>query len=231
MDKLSNALSQTLRDSDLHGVCTNVGEAFLDTLFQEGVVKDVPILGTLYKLCKTGLNISDRLFTTKLVHFLAEIANVPAADRAKEISKIESSGKYQLKVGEKLLYILEKADDHEIARITAFLFGAFLSGQLDYDDFLRGSRAVQGLVPSDLKQFVKDERDRWSIHDPTAEVLQGAGLLEFDELEIRVEDEWDRKVERKYHVEGGELSVSVSRMGKKVRDVLRSRWCTSKSGK
>jgi hypothetical protein len=150
MDKLSGALSQTLRDSDLHAIGADLGEAVLDTLFQDGLAKNIPILGTLYKLCRVGLNISDRLFASKLVHFLAEIASVPAEERARMISKIESSGKYQLKVGEKLLYILEKADDHEVARVIAFLFSAVLSGELDYGDFLRGCRAVQSLAPADL---------------------------------------------------------------------------------
>jgi hypothetical protein len=224
VDKLSGALSQTLRDSDLHAISADLGEAVLDTLFEDGFAKNIPILGTVYKLCTVGLKISDRLFARKLVYFLAEVASVPAAERAKMISNIESSGKYRLKVGEKLLYVLEKADDHEVARVIAILFSAVLSGELDYGDFLRGCRAVQGLAPVDLELFVNDERDRWSVYEPVAGALLAAGLLEFDELEIRVEDEWDPDMARKYRVDGGEISGSVTKVGKALRAVLRSRW-------
>jgi hypothetical protein len=227
MDKLSSvysALSQTLTDSNLHGVTTDVGEALLDTLFEPGLAKDIPILGTLYKLCKAGLNISDRLFLKKLMHFLAEIAGVPAAERAKMISRIESSAKYQLKVGEKLLYLLEKSEDHENAQIVGYLFSAFLSGELEYDYFLRACRSVQTIMPADLRRFVIDNKERFSIHDQGAGDLLGAGLCEFDELQIRVVDEWDHKQGNKYRVEGGEMSVYITAVGKKVREILRSRW-------
>ena len=230
MNRLSGALSQTLRDSDLHAVSADLGEAVIDTLLRDGFAKNIPVLGTIYKVCKVGLNISDRLFANKLVCFLAAIAQVPAEERARMISDIESSGHYQLKVSEKLLYILEKADDHETARIIAILFSVVLSGDLDYDDFLRGCRAIQGIGPVDLRHFVDDDRQRWSIHEEAAGALMSAGLLEFDELEIRVEDEWDRDLERKYRVEGGQLSVSVSSVGKALRRILRSRWPATTAG-
>ena len=138
------------------------------------------------------------------------------------ISTIDSSTKNQVKVGEKLIYILDKSEDHENARIVACLFRALLTGELEYDDFLRGCRAVQSVMTADLWQFIADEKERWSIHDRAATDLLGAGLFEFDELQIRVEDEWDHKSGDKYRVEGGELSMYITQVGRKLREILRS---------
>jgi hypothetical protein len=122
LSSISSALSQTLKDSDLHGLTADVAEAGLDTLFEDGFAKDIPIFGVIYKLARVGLNIRDRLFLKKLQACLSPVAAIPAKERAKMISELESSETNRVKVGEKLLYILEKAEDHESAGIIGDLF-------------------------------------------------------------------------------------------------------------
>jgi hypothetical protein len=178
---------------------------------------------------KAGANVRDYLFAKKILAFLSGVSDVPAEKRARMISEIDSSDEYRVKIGEKLIYLLDKAEDHETARAISAIFRAFLEGQIDYDTFLRASRAVQNIIADDLRTFVDEETERWSIHEHVAGSLLNAGLCEFEEFQIRVEDNWDHKSSDKYRVEGQELSLSITEVGRKVRWILcRSRSVSSK---
>jgi len=221
--KVSNALSLTLSDCDLQSVCVEWADVLSDTLFEEGLVKDIPIIGTIYGLGKFGVSVRDRLFLKKLHCLLREVADIPPKQRAEIISKIDRSGKYRVKVGDKLLYLFDKSEDHEIAQVVAFFVRAVLSGDLSYDDFLRASRAIQSIMVADLWRFVDDEKEGWDA-SAVADLLN-SGLVALDELDIRVEDHHQNswKDREKYDVHGAEITASITKLGKKVRSILRSR--------
>jgi len=220
MTDTPNLLQETLAAGELSALAVEYGEAISDALLDDGLAKDIPLLGTVYGLCKAGVTIRDHLFLKKLAAFLSEVADVPEEGRAALISSIDCDAKYQVKVGEKLIYLLDKADDHESSQIVGMLFAAFLRKQLTYEEFLRASRATQAVMSADFWRFVEDERRRWDAW--AAGDLVASGLVSFDESEIRVEDETDQRI-GKYRVENGEVTVSITDVGNKIRAVLRPR--------
>ncbi|HUG80788.1 MAG TPA: hypothetical protein VML01_03940, partial [Bryobacterales bacterium] len=150
LSDLSASLSDSLMDSDLQSVTVQMAESLADSPLEDSIARDIPVIGTIYGLAKVGFNVRDRLFLKKLLYFLSELSQVPIAERAEMVSMVDRSGKYRTKVGEKLLYILDKSDDHESARIIARLFKAFVSGILSYDEFLRACRAIQNIMAAEL---------------------------------------------------------------------------------
>src|SRR6266496_2194250 len=154
---ISNSLEETIKDTDLQDVTIDLAETLADTLLNDGIIKDIPILATIIGLGKTGLNIKDRLFLKKIIYFISELKNIPAEKRNELITKIDSSGKYRIKVGEKLLYIIDKCEDHTTSQYVAILFSAFLNEEINYPDFLRGSTIIQKLLVQDLEQFLETE--------------------------------------------------------------------------
>ncbi len=226
LSELSASLSDSLVDSDLQSVTVELAESLADTLLDDGLAKDIPVIGTIYGLAKFGVSVRDRLFLKKLLYFISELSQVSVEERATMISRIDQSGKYRVKVGEKLLYILDKSEDHENARIVAHLFSAFVSATLSYDEFLRACRGIQSVMTDDLWSFVEGEEDRWPVS--AVGNLLSAGLCEIENPEIRVENEWDSDRSSKYRVEGTELTAYISDLGKKIRSILRFRRTTTK---
>lgn len=223
----SDALTDTLCDCDLQDVCVEWADVLSDTLLDDELLKGFPIIGTILGLGKFGVSLADRLFLKKLLCFLSEVAHVPAGERARTISEIDRSPNYQIKVGEKLLYLIDKSEDHETAKVVAFLFTAFLSQELSYDDFLRASRAVQNMMAADVRRFVNDQDVRW-FPWVVGELLH-TGLVEFDESEIAVaeegQNEWEIRMghPKRYRIEDGQPTVSITKLGERVRSILRCR--------
>jgi hypothetical protein len=220
LNEVVKSLEITLKNSNLHNVTINLSEVVVDNLLKDGIVKDIPIIGTIVGTGKIALGIKEKLFLKKILYFISELKEIPAHKRQQIIDKIDSSKKYRINVGEKLLYIIEKCDDHEVSQIIARLFAAFIKELLSYDEFLRAISVVEKIPPIDLLKFVGDD---W-IHiylDEAGDYLN-SGLVVVDPLELSVEDQWDHHNSYdKYIVNGGNLTVSISGIGKKIREILK----------
>jgi len=235
LNTLSDSLENTLRDSDLHNVTISLAEVLADSLVEDGVAKDIPIIGTVIGLGKTAIGIKESLFLKKVIYFISEFRNISATKRNEMIERIDKSGKFRTKVGEKLLYIIDRCDDHEKSQIIARLFSAFLLEAISYEEFLRASHIVDHLINDDLKWFIQSEwknEDNWKDNDhlnyehgylKIDEVgnIANSGLVEIVSPEITVEDQSDWKAGDKYIVEGSELSVRITDIGKKIKEILK----------
>ena len=219
----SASLTETLKESDLKDVGVDIAETILDSTLQDGILKDIPILGSLVGLGKTTSKVRDVLFLKKVLSFINEVKDIPPKQREKVISDIDNSEKYRLKIGEKLLYILDKADDHEKTLLVGRFFKAFLKEEIDYDTFVRGSSIIDKSITEDLNWFLENDHEKLSIEE-VGEFL-GLGLFEIEPLNLKVKEagynhsKWEQTMD--YSIEGGELSTRVSWIGEKLRQHLK----------
>lgn len=217
--KISNSFEETLKDSDLQNVAVSITETLTDSLLEDGLLKDIPIIGTIVGLGKTSVKITDFLFLKKVLVFLSELDKVAPEDRKEMIDKIDSSEKFQIKVGEKLLYIIDKCEDHENARYISKLFVGFIEGEIDYPDFLRGAKQIERIYIGDLLDFIKDDRNILEPYE--LEAYEGTGLYDLytEEVKIRHQDDW--KADDEFVVDGGETKGYITIIGKTIRKVLK----------
>ncbi len=141
--------------SDYTSISKDMLEIGIDSILDDGLLKDIPAVGTLISLTKIGANIKDRLFIKKLIYLLYETQQIPQKDREEVIRKINDSKKYQSSVGEKLIFILDKADDVFKAKLIGVLFRFVLAEKLGYEMFNRCVNAINMTFEPDLSYFLK----------------------------------------------------------------------------
>lgn len=161
-------LVRTVVGKDLGDAIFDVAEVALDQNLAEGVLKDLPIIGTLVKLAKAGHSISEGLFVRKLLRFLADLKDVPIEDREKLLQKCPDASEEQQVLGENLLLALERLDDIGKPAILARFFAAYIRSEIDYATFSRLARALEkfnmALLPN-LRWF-------YTHHEPKIETPQ-----------------------------------------------------------
>lgn len=229
--KLSNSLEQTLKDSDLQSVTIDLAETFSDTLLNDGLLRDIPIIGTIVGLTKTAISLNDRLLIKKLIYFISELNDIDQTRREKLISEIDKSETQKIKVGEKLLYIIDKSDDHYTAKYIAVLFKAFLNEEINYSQFLRCSAIIQKLLIQDLEQFIDTEikhiETSITQYDKGISDFQNSlitsGICATETERVSVRDQDDYKMSDKYMVEGGDLIIYFTEIGHTLKKVLRTK--------
>jgi len=128
--KLGDLVETALTDNSLQDTAASLAEAALDAALEDGLLRDIPIIGSVLGIGRAAITISDRLFLKKLSHFLNESSSISLKQRTKFIEEISESNESPVKIGEKILYLIDKCEDHESARIAGIIFSAFLDKKL-----------------------------------------------------------------------------------------------------
>lgn len=115
-------LVRTVASNHLGDAIFDVAEVALDHNLSEGVLKEIPFVGTLVRIARAGQSISEELFVRKLVRFLADLKKVPDEDRQKLLDRYPDSSEQQRILGENLLLALERLDDVEKPAVLAKFF-------------------------------------------------------------------------------------------------------------
>ena len=178
----------------------DIQKTFSDSL-QNEVLSDAIIdvtessIDALIGVARVGINIQDKLFLKKIIIFLRGIDDIDPIERKKMIESIDNSKKYRLKVGEKLLYILDSCNDYEGSERVSKLFKAFLAKEITYNEYLETAGVLAKLSSRELKIFL----DTYEFHimNEDAKELTYTGLVYSETEEISVDlkkitqDDWD----------------------------------------
>lgn len=101
MINISERLTETIKDGKFQDLIIDLSETTFDILLNDGLLKDIPIIGGLFGFAKSILSIHDKLFIKKLLVFLVQLKLTSNKSRRKQIEKIENNPQYRIKVGEK----------------------------------------------------------------------------------------------------------------------------------
>jgi hypothetical protein len=167
--------SEIIKASDTKELASEYLEVGLDELINIDAIKDLPIVNTISSVYKLKNAVSDAIFLKKIIAFLKQIHTIPTEKTLKEIEKINNSKKYANNVGEKIIEILERIDSEKKPEIIGKLFKHFLSGQYDYEMFLRLSHIVERVFYYDLLQIQNYDENNY-IHNDVSSEMHSYGL-------------------------------------------------------
>ena len=173
-------LVRTVAKNDLGNAVFAIAEVALDRNLAEGVIRDVPFVGTLANLVRAGQSISEELFIRKLVRFLDGLKDVPPAERQRLLAKYPDASEEQRSLGEKLLLALERLDDTAKPALLARFFAAYIREEIDYTTFTRLADALEkfnlALFPN-LRWFYTRREPHVETPEEIEHELSLAGLV------------------------------------------------------
>jgi hypothetical protein len=236
MSKIGNELIQVIKDKEFQGISKELIEVAIDSKLPESLLKEVPLLSTILGVFGTISSFKDRLFIQKLLTFLYELKSISEDKIVEQIIKLEDDNKYRTKVGEKLLYIIDKCDDTDKASLTANFFKAFLEKKIDYDEFLFGTNAIERTPLPDLLHFINNDFDNLDLEGGGSEYVSN-GLMEIrvakPKIEIKEEPYYDTEntyvpsqdeiFQERLHITNFEIKAYVNWTGENIRKYLKTR--------
>lgn len=147
-----------LKTADLTNLGKDYSEIILDSFISDETLKNIPLVNTIVGLCHFGDDFRRNIFAKKLCRFLFELEETTLEQRSRIIERVNSSDKYQTKVGEFTLELLDKIDSNGKPEILGRLFCAVLKNKLDYSEYLRLAFIVQNSFYFDLVALGKSVR-------------------------------------------------------------------------
>lgn len=127
-------------------------EIGIDSLFENELAKQVPIIKTLVGIAKVGKDLSERNFTKNLIIFLNEL-NSGTIDREKLIKhqeKLNNDAKLAEKELGRILIILNQVIDNEKSYFLSKLYKAYVNEIINWDLFCEYSEMLNRLFIQDL---------------------------------------------------------------------------------
>lgn len=164
----------------LEPVASDVVEVAFDATLDDGVLKDLPVVGTLIRLVKLGGSIRDVLLGKKIFAFLSEVATLRASERARVVDELAGTTQKKEKVGEIIIDLLDKAGSDEKAGLIGKLFVAVGRRRLKPEDYLRLAAIISQTSLADLVMLA--EQGVSQVNNDRRYALQASGMLVWEIL-------------------------------------------------
>lgn len=161
-ENISSSMIATLKTDNL-SIVGDLAEVGLDAVIDDGILKDIPIVGVIVGVGKALGNISDVLFTRKLAAFLFQLKDIDVKTRSEAIEKWETDSKYRVHVGETLLNMIHRCDDTRKARWLSQLFYELVLVRDMPIVFMRAEKVLSSLSVTDVMTFLDLDKNKYTL--------------------------------------------------------------------
>ncbi|HLP11159.1 MAG TPA: hypothetical protein VK177_04445 [Flavobacteriales bacterium] len=172
--KSSEEIIRSIASDEIKEITGEVSEAILDENLTDGIFKELPVFGLVFKSISAFQKINDYFYLKKIEKFLFELKDIAEGERLKFIA--EKDAKNELgRIGENVLFLLGQTDQIEKSSVIGKIFRGFVLGEIDFDTYQRISIGINKVYYKDLTHL-KNYRD--NMLDPDIKTsLLNAGFL------------------------------------------------------
>ena len=111
-------------------------EVGIDLLFEDGIIKEIPIIKTVYTLGKAAVSVRDKFFCQRVLAFIQEFNNGGLTSYDIEKHKIEISDDKKLKKElETVLQYIDLCTKTTQAQILARFYRGYINGEISWEVF------------------------------------------------------------------------------------------------
>jgi hypothetical protein len=178
-DRLQDQIVESIYSPNLTDVSKDIAEIALDSLLDDGILKDLPVVGAIVSVFKGAMDIRDRLFVAKIARFLFRLSEVPIKQRRLFEEKINANQKLKRRVGVTLALLLDRLDDMEKPDFLAWCFGDYLNETITFDVFRRMASAIDIAFVEDLKAICAEGSNETAGEADRLSHMSRTGFVEF----------------------------------------------------
>ena len=148
---LGTAIVRGACNPEAKSVAVDFSEIALDSLLEEGILKEIPVLKSIIACRKTWQAIHDQLFLRKVAGFVLACPRFTEAEKNRFLGEDLGDPKATKQLGDALVLILDKLDDLEKAPMVKKVFAAYVRGHIGYSDFRRLGAGIGSAFVGDLQ--------------------------------------------------------------------------------
>ena len=201
---LSISMAETLK-SEFKNILCNIGELGFDSLLDNNIIKDIPLISTVSSICKIGNAIYKEYYLKKVTSFSQEIENgmVNEQKRQKYINDFLKNEKKRKGELEYILIILERYMSFDRAHFLGKIYLAYLEGEIKWIDFCKYAETIDRLLPGDYEKLALSDTHK-TEKDKDTDALQrliGLGLVIEDIRKSNIETEDNESGGQTVHID------------------------------
>ena len=183
MLSLIPAFNDSLYNSSDLGFSIDLLELGVDSVMNDGILRDIPIVSTLVGASKLVIKIREYNLLKQTLAFISEFrsGNISPEELKCYQERLETNPKRVKEELSRVLVFLDRITDEKKSRLLALIYLALVRAQISWDSFFELSEIVDRLFSSDIQLLEKLNIDsEMIIHregNYSAERLIAIGLL------------------------------------------------------
>src|SRR5690606_27114115 len=121
MSDIVNDFKSSIFSSEATNLAKDYAEIALDSVLEDGLFKDIPILGSILTLLKIGQSIKEKHLIEKIATFLSCLEDITQEEKDAFLRRLADEDKNE-ELFKKLLLIIDRIDETLKAEIIGNLF-------------------------------------------------------------------------------------------------------------
>ena len=149
-----DSLKSTILKSELPDIIKTVGEISIDSLLDEGIIKELPVLKTFVSIGKTFNSIRDYFFAKKMMKFLKCISEMPEEERETLVSKLEKDPDFGEYAGERIAELLSRIDGEVKPTLVATALKLYAKEEISSSELQHLNYAINRFLLCDKTELI-----------------------------------------------------------------------------
>lgn len=161
-------------NENIKNILSDSSEVLLDTLINNDVLKEIPVIGTSLNIIRAFKGIRDTAYLNKVKTFIEQIGEITEEQKTKLIEESKKDQSRRTKFGDAVFTSIEQSDSLIKVEYIAISFEAFLNGDFDESTLRQICHSIRNTFTDELIEMVETElvsKDlkRWLISTGFAE--------------------------------------------------------------
>jgi hypothetical protein len=154
-------LKDSLFNDYVRELGTDISEAFIDAVMEEGVLKEIPIIKSIIAFGKTGMELRERNFLKQTISFILGLneGNISQEKREKYQKRLSNADIAEKELG-RVLYLLDGQIENIQSKILGRMYLAYVKEEIPWTKFCELSEANRRMFISDYDVLLRISRNR-----------------------------------------------------------------------
>lgn len=166
-------------DENFQDLLADNSEAILDSLMENEVIKEIPILGSSLKIIRGIQSLRDRAYLNKIKLFLEKIGEINDDQKKIIINDSKKNEKSRTKFGDAIFTTIEQSDSTVKVEYIAVAFEAYINGEINESDLRLICHVINNTFSDELIDIIENEKP---IGDLKYVVSSGLAETQYKEL-------------------------------------------------
>ena len=156
----------SLKETLFYPITTNLNDSLMeiteigiDALLEDGMLKSIPVLGTIAALCKTGLNLRERNLIRQTAVFIMSFNDEKIDQKKLDAYReaLKDPKKAEKELG-RVILLLDRFLEEKQSELLGRFYRTYVAGGIKWEKFIELSETIERMMVSDYEELISIAR-------------------------------------------------------------------------
>lgn len=148
-----SAVVKVMRSDSVASLGKELLEVGVDSVLESGVLKDIPLVNSLFGIFDAAGSFRDQLLVNKLVRFISQLSDISQEERTAMVEKLNEKDKFSGRAGAAIIEIIDRMESERKPEYAAKFFAAYARSEISFEELRRILVALERIPSFDIEKL------------------------------------------------------------------------------